>query len=470
MINKEDIALMAHLVRRAGFGANRDYLERLVEQGYETTVEQLVDPPEDLLRADEYVLYRYIPTVETGGPSPAPGAANWLYHMLNTQRPLEEKMALFWHHVFATGNSKVDNDNHLTMQVQMFRDHGMGNYRDLLLRVAKNPAMIFWLDNNENHKRAPNENWGRELLELFSLGVGNYTEKDVFECSRAFTGWTISAKIPRAPYHRFNWHFEFRPEEHDFGEKTFLGHTGNFDGEDIIDIILEQPACARFICRHLYNFFVADEAQVPAWNIEEPRDPAAVQQLSDTLVENNFEIKPVLRTLFNSDFFKEAMYQKVKSPVEVVVGTLRLTGDLQGPDPRLSTLGGEPAYMGQGLHDPPSVEGWQTGRDWINSSSVVQRINFVSDHVSNVDLPGVQSIIRRVASNGTATTPDALVDRCLDLMGPVEVSEQTRQELISHADEEGPISWASNEEYADSSRHVGDMLALIAATTDYQFG
>ena len=245
MAKKEDIALMAHLMRRAGFGANRDEVEGLVEQGYETTVEQLVDPPEDLLRADEYVLYRYIPTVETGGPSPAPGAANWLYHMLNTQRPLEEKMALFWHHVFATGNSKVDNDNHLTMQVQMFRDHGMGNYRDLLLRVAKNPAMIFWLDNNENHKRAPNENWGRELLELFSLGVGNYTEKDVFECSRAFTGWTIGAKIPRAPHHRFDWHFEFRPEEHDFGEKTFLGHTGNFDGEDIIDIILEQPRAVR---------------------------------------------------------------------------------------------------------------------------------------------------------------------------------------------------------------------------------
>ena len=209
---------------------------------------------------------------------------------------------------------------------------------------------------------------------------------------------------------------------------------------------------------------------MPAWNIEPPRDPEAIESMVETFVNSGYEFRPVLRHVFNSDFFKEAMYQKVKSPVEVVVGTLRLTGDLQGPDPRLSTLGGEPAYMGQGLHDPPSVEGWQTGRDWINSGSVVKRINFVSDHVSNVDLPGVQSIIRRVASNGTATTPEALVDRCLDLMGPVEVSEQTRQELISHADDEGSISWASDEEYANSSRHVGDMLALIAATTDYQFG
>ena len=198
MSDREDIVLMAHLMRRAGFGATRDELERLVEQGYEETVERLLDPPDEIPRADHHLLFRYIPATETGGPSPAPGAANWLYHMINTQRPLEEKIALFWHNVFATANSKVDNDNHLTAQIDMFRDHGMGNYRDLLLKVARNPAMIFWLDNNENHKRAPNENWGRELLELFSLGVGNYTETDVFECARAFTGWTIAPKIPPA--------------------------------------------------------------------------------------------------------------------------------------------------------------------------------------------------------------------------------------------------------------------------------
>jgi uncharacterized protein (DUF1800 family) len=470
MSDQEDIALMAHLMRRAGFGASRDELQSLVEQGYEKTVDQLIDPPESSPRADLYMLYRSMPSTETGGPNPVPGAANWLYNMLNTQRLLEEKMALFWHYIFATANSKVDNDNHLTIQVQLFRDHGMGNYRDLLLRVAQNPAMIFWLDNNENHKRAPNENWGRELLELFSLGVGNYTEKDVFECARAFTGWTIGAKIPRNPHQRFSWYYEFRPEEHDYTEKTFLGQTGNFDGEDIIDIILKQPACPKFIARHLYNFFVADEAQVPAWDIEEPRDPAAVKVLSDTLVENNFDIKPVLRTLFNSDFFKESMYQKIMSPVEVVVGTLRLTGDLRGPDPRLMKVGQEPSYMGQGLHDPPSVEGWHTGREWINSGSVVKRINFVADRVGNVELPGVQSIIDKVSSNGHGKTPEDLVDRCVDLIGPIEVSEQTRQELISHASEEGGLSWATNEERTRSSRRVGDMLALIAATPEYQFG
>ena len=470
MSNREDIALMAHLMRRAGFGATREEIEVLVEQGYEETVEQLIDPPDDILRADQDILFRYIPSTETGGPNPIPGAAQWLYHMINTQRPLEEKIALFWHNIFATGNSKVDNDNHLTAQTHLFRNHGMGNYRDLLIKVAQNPAMIFWLDNNENHKRAPNENWGRELLELFSLGVGHYTETDVFECARAFTGWTIDAKIPRQPHHRFSWKFEFRAEEHDYGQKSFLGHTGNFDGYDIIDIVLQQPACPRFVVRHLYNFFVADEPQVPAWSVEPPRNPEAVELLAETFVESGYEIRPVLRTIFNSDFFKESMYQKVKSPAEVVVGTLRMVGDLQGPDPRLLEMGQEPAYMGQSLHDPPSVEGWHTGREWINSGSVVKRINFVVDRVSDTNLPGVRSIVGRVANGDQAMTPEAFVDRCLEHMGPVDVSELTRQELVSHAEDEGPVSWANDEDYAMSAHRVSDMLSLIAATTEYQFG
>ena len=470
MTHKDDISVMAHLMRRAGFGATRDELVALVAQGYEETVEQLVDY-ESQPAVDEYALYRYHPVTEIPGGVVGPGQANWLYHILNTLRPLQEKMALFWHHVFATGNSKVDNSNHLLEQVAMFRQYGMGNYKELLVQLAKNPAMIYWLDNNENHKKAPNENWGRELLELFSMGVGNYTEKDVYECSRAFTGWTIGAKMPRFPYGRFPWTFEYRPEEHDFSEKTFLGHTGPFDGEDIIDIVVQQPACPRFISRHLYNFFVADEPQVPAWSIELPRDPEAIECLSETFVECGYEIRPVLRTLFNSDFFKEAMYQKVKSPVEVVVGTLRLTQDLQGPDPRLEGMAKVPGYAGQDLLNPPSVEGWHTGKEWINSGSLVKRVNFVADRVSDIGLPGVQHIVARIASsNGDAMSAKELVDRCLDEMGPLEVAEATRAELLDEAGSQGPISWATEQDRENSSRRVGEMLALIGATREYQFG
>lgn len=469
MASKDDMALMSHLMRRAGFGGTYDEIEQLADQGYEATVEQLLSP-EAQPELDEVELYRYHPTTEFPAQHYAGGQANWLYHLINTERPLEEKMALFWHHVFATGNGKVDNCDNMIVHLEMLRDNGMGNYRDLLIKLASNPAMIYWLDNNENHKNAPNENWGRELLELFSLGVGNYTEKDVYECSRAFTGWTIGAKMPRFPYGRFPWTFEYREEDHDETEKTFLGHTGNLNGEDIIDIVLQQDACAAFIVRHLYNFFVADESQVPSWNIEAPRDPEAIKVLTDVFVSSGFEITPVLRTLFNSDFFKEAMYQKVKSPIEVVVGTLRLTQDMQGPDPRLEAMANEAGYMGQEILDPPSVEGWHTGYEWINSGSLVKRVNFVSDRVSNTDLPGVRRIVDIIASaNGPSMAPSEFVDQCLDHMGQLPVNDRTRQELIVQAESEGPISWDSSD-YSESSRRTGEMLALIGATREYQFG
>ena len=330
--------------------------------------------------------------------------------------------------------------------------------------------MIYWLDNNENHKNAPNENWGRELLELFSLGVDNYTEKDVYECSRSFTGWTIDAKIPRFPYGRFNWQFAFRSEDHDYTEKTFLGHTGNYNGEDIIDIIVQQPSCAKFIARHMYNFFVADEPQVPAWYIEEPRDPKAVEMLSEVFVNSGYEITPTLRALFNSDFFKESLYRKVKSPIEVVVGTLRLAGDMQGADPRLEAMANEAGYMGQEILDPPSVEGWHTGPEWINSGSLVKRVNFVAERISNSDLPGVQRIVERIASaNGPSMTPEQFVDNCLDQMGRLTVTDHTRHELIAQAEADGPVHW-EEKEYDDSARRTGEMLALIGATREYQFG
>jgi len=182
MAHKDDLALMAHLMRRAGFGATRDELERYVAQGYEATVADLLDPAERRPdeKADPFALViRYHPNCLLPGGVPTLGQANWMYHMVNTKRPLEEKMALFWHHIFATGNSKVDNCDQLLEQIEMFRQHGLGNYKQMLVELSKNPAMIFWLDNNENHSYAVNENWGRELLELFSMGVGNYTEVDV---------------------------------------------------------------------------------------------------------------------------------------------------------------------------------------------------------------------------------------------------------------------------------------------------
>ena len=253
MTTREQISLMSHLMRRAGFGAPISEVEDRVTKGYEETVEELLNPA-DQEPLDEDLLYRYFPNYE-GGMAPNQAQAQWIYRMINTKRPLEEKMVLFWHQLFATGNSKIDNPPELTQQIAMFRNHALGDFPALLVELAKNPAMIYWLDNNGNHKGSINENWGRELLELFSMGVGNYSEEDIKEASRAFTGWTIAPKIPRLPLGRFYWDFEYKPEDHDSADKTFLGVTGDFNGQDIIDIVVKQPATGRFLCRHLYNFF-----------------------------------------------------------------------------------------------------------------------------------------------------------------------------------------------------------------------
>ncbi|MCZ6534992.1 MAG: DUF1800 domain-containing protein [Chloroflexi bacterium] len=472
MADKE-IGLMAHLMRRAGFGATREELEARAAKGYEATVEELVDPSaRGIAPIDEGIMFRHNPGFEIPGGNPTNSQAHWMYRLINTPRPLEEKMALFWHHVFATGNSKVDNCDQLLAQIAMFREDGMGNYRDLLVHLARDPAMIFWLDNNQNHKDAPNENWGRELLELFSMGQGNYTEQDVKECSRAFTGWTIAAKIPRLPYGRYPWQFEYLSHDHDDGEKVFLGHKGRFNGEDIIDIIVRQPSTARFIARHLYNFFVADEVQVPSWLDLPPRDPVAVNMIGETFINSGYDIRSTLRMLLNSDFFKDesVWYAKVKSPAEIVAGTMRLVRDHTSPKPGLAPIGLETLYQGQGLLDPPSVEGWHTGQEWIDSGALLRRINFVADRVGDTSLPGVRSIIDRLADK-EELTPQELVDGCIDLMGPARVEEGTRQELVTHVESGGPVRrGGTEEERLAFAQRVGEVLRLIASTREYQFG
>jgi uncharacterized protein (DUF1800 family) len=347
----------------------------------------------------------------------------------------------------------------------------MGDYRTLLVELAKNPAMIFWLDNNENHKDAPNENWGRELLELFSMGQGNYTEEDVKECARAFTGWTVNNKLPRNPYGRFLWEFEYREDDHDDTEKSFLGKTGRFNGEDIIDIVIRQPATARFIARHLYNFFVADEVQVPSWQDVAPRDPVAINLLGDTFISSGYDMRATLRTLFMSDFFKDesVWYAKVKSPAELIAGTLRLIGDFKDPKPGITLLAEECNFQGQALLDPPSVEGWHTGAEWIDSGALLRRINFAADQVVKEDMPGVQSIIERMSHRGELNA-EGLVDGCLDLMGPVKVEDQTRQELIDHVSKGESTNGNGNGSARTFSERVIGAMQIIASTREYQFG
>ena len=464
----KNIALMAHLMRRAGFGTTYEELEARAAKGYEATVEELLHP-EEQPDIDYDIMVRYnISWRDIGNIQDA--QATWMYRMMNSKRPLEEKMSLFWHSILCCGHAKCEHGRQLQMQIEMFRRNGMGSVPNLLLDVSRDPAMVFFLDNCMSHKDAINENYGRELLELFSMGVGmdghpNYSEDDVKVCASAFTGWTIANPIPRYPYARHEQQYLYNPADHDDSEKTFLGETGSWNGEDVIDIIAKQPATARFIARHLYNFFVADEVQIPAWQNTPPLDPDAIKMLEDTYFESNYDLRSMLRVLFNSDFFKEARFAKVKSPAEVVAGTMRLVRDFTFPKPGFHPIGTEPTYMGQDLLNPPTVEGWHTGREWIDSGSLVERINFAADQVGNTDLPGVRSIIDRLASEGTTISAERLVDGCLEMLGSYELAHETRSKLIAHVEQGGQLNTGTEE----FSLRVGQVLQLIVATQEYQF-
>ena len=468
-MSDKEIALVSHLMRRAGFGATRAELEELAEKPYEDIVENLLHPErvEDL---EEDVLKRY--NIELSYHDAYQlWSGRWIWRMINSRRPLEEKMALFWHHVFATAWYKSEHSPTIINQIETFRDVGMTDLRTILVELAKDPAMNYWLDNCENHADQPNENWGRELLELFSMGVGNYTEDDIKNAARAFTGWTFKQPIPLYPYGHYESGFEYLPEDHDDSEKTFLGHTGNLNGEDIIDIVVQQEATFRFLARHLYNFFVADEPQVPAWEIEPPNDPEAIETLIEAFKENNGEIKPVLRTLFNSDFFKQAQFKKVKNPAELVAGTIKLVGTydlLPAPGQSVGALSGATSVMGQSLMNPPTVEGWHTGHEWIDGGTLNERVNFAVNQFNDLSAPGVQDIISRLSEGGTLS-PDQLVDNCLDLVGPLEVGDDTRTALSAYADSVGDVDLGSDEARTENAGKVARMLQLIVASREYQF-
>ena len=263
--------------------------------------------------------------------------------------------------------------------------------------------------------------------------------------------------------------FGTTPQTTTTARRPSWGRTGCWNGEDVIEIIIGQAATARFISRHLYNFFVADEPQVPAWKDTPPRDMEAIRTLENVFVDNNYELRPVLRTLFNSGFFKNARFQKMKSPAEVVVGTMKLVKEHTELKPGLSPITMETAFMGQELLNPPSVEGWHTGREWIDSGTLVERINFVADQVGNPDRPGVRLIIDRMSAGTSTMSPEEFTDGCLDLMGPLEVSEKTRHSLIEHARSDGPLQRGNEEERNRLAKTVVEMLQLIAATAEYQY-
>jgi uncharacterized protein (DUF1800 family) len=478
MSNKK-VELMAHLMRRAGFGASRERLDELVEQGYDEVVEGLLSAVSHPTRLTDNLIRRYHPEY-SGMMGNQSAGANWMYRMVSTDAPLREKIGLMWHGMFATGYSKLANGKVLHDQIRMFERHGMGSFKSLLIELSRDPAMIVWLDNSENHNGSVNENFGRELLELFSMGVGNYTEHDVKEAARAFTGWTIgnteymtlkSARDSVWPYGRLSFHFEYKEDDHDNGEKEFLGEKGNLNGEDIIDIICKQPATAAFLSRHIYSFFVADEPPVPEWPYKPPNDPAAIEALTKVYFDSDYNVAEMLRFVFKSDFFKseDARYQRVKSPTELMAGVLRLTEEFDRPKMDMNPTNIQTSYMGQWLLNPPSVEGWHWGTEWIDSGALVERVNFASERLGNLDSPGVQTLIDSILSSGNGSlTAEEMVNSALDQLSLSEVSDKTMSALIDFAETQiGDVSEASDGDDL-ARKQVANVLKLVGATPEFQ--
>ena len=283
----------------------------------------------------------------------------WAERMLDTNRPLEEKMALFWHGHFATAEGKVRDYRKMLLQIETFERHATGNFRDLTVAVAQDPAMLYYLDAGVNVKGAANENFAREVMELFTMGVGNYSEMDVREAARAFTGWNFE-----------NLDFVINPALHDDEEKTFLGRTGNFDGVEVIDIIMEQPVTAEYIGSKIYRFFVREDIS-----------PELTQEIASIFRDNDYELRPLLTTMFLSrDFYSSATYgAHIKGPVEHVITMLNHLGaeDVPGiPDFNSTTIA-----LGQHLLNPPSVAGWAQGKSWITPALIQERANVAFDYL-----------------------------------------------------------------------------------------
>ncbi len=390
----------AHLLERAGFGGAPEQIEELVALGLEGAVASLVDYEQvddsDLPEFDESGIWDEgmdpfppsraaavrigrrdgralgVDLLPDGASRPLQPVVDkffyglrsnaaetrrlglwWGDRMVRTPRPLEEKMTLFWHDHFATSEVKVRDVRKMHLQNLTLREHATGDFRRLLLAVMRDPAMLVYLDNRENVKDHPNENFGRELLELFTMGVGNYTEQDIREASRAFTGWTNDVLD-----------FRFDAELHDDGPKRFLGREGNFGGEDVLDIILEQPATAEFVGGKVYRYLVRED---PA--------PEVQAQLGRRLRESGYEMKALLRTILMSrDFYSPpSVATQIKSPVQLVVSTLRKLGVETAPT--VPDMNGLTGRLGQQLLYPPNVAGWAGGRTWITPATLLERGN-----------------------------------------------------------------------------------------------
>ncbi|MBL9031566.1 MAG: DUF1800 domain-containing protein [Phycisphaerae bacterium] len=484
-----------HLLWRAGFGGTPAQVQTLVSWGPERSVDYLLDfekAPTEPVSAD--LFDRDIMRPPTREEQAALALARrtmdenavaefrrqrmererldrqqmskirrwWLQRMIETPRPLEERMTLFWHGHFATSYRTIENSYHMFAQNGLFRTHAVGNFGDLLFAIIRDPAMLAYLDQNDSRKNRPNENLARELMELFSLGVGAYTERDIKEGARALTGFTFDDD-----------EFVFRANDHDASAKTILGVSGNLDGDDFVKAILGTRACSRFMARKLYAYFVADLLPWEAAAGDRGMDGAtrgAIDDLASTMLASRYEIKPVLRRLFLSEHFygTSVMGQQIKSPAQLVVGAVRSLG---APPRDLSVLADALDLMGQNLFYPPSVKGWDGGRSWINTSTLFIRQNVLAYLLTGKRPQGYDALANEEKYDPSPLIADLVKADPSAGRDPERVAEYLLRFTIGSAPESALRTLAefARERGTGVSRDmlVG-MLLLISAMPEYQ--
>jgi uncharacterized protein (DUF1800 family) len=398
-----DHRLAAHLFRRAGFGASLPELNAAVEQDPSEVVAKLLTPVE----LQQSTQAAFAEAVLAGG-DPRQLGAWWVYVMLQTPTPLLEKMTLFWHGHFATSADKVTDARAMYAQNTLLRAHAIGDFRPLVHGISRDPAMLIYLDSSTNRKAHPNENFARELMELFCLGEGHYSERDVKELARCFTGWELRREK-----------FRFNRYQHDTGDKTVLGKTGRFQESEVIDHILDQRAAPEFIARKWIRYFVSDEPE-PSEQLVAP--------IAGRLRESAWNIGDAIQHILQSNLFfsSQAIARKIRSPVDLTVGLMR---SLEGST-NATQLAVDLQELGQGLFFPPNVKGWDGGRTWINSSTLLGRANVIGRLVRDPKTRFGGGDLTTYFGELGAESNEQIVDILLKLTVAITVPTAVKSQLV----------------------------------------
>jgi len=453
----------AHLYRRAAFGANREELIEAERLGPDATLDLLLRGQSEAgeLAATLTDIGRVAATRDDGG---AQLRGWWLYCILQGGHPLREKLTLFWHNHFATSIAKVRDATLMFRQNCLLRDHALGKFGPMLQAVSRDSAMLLWLDSNSNVKGKPNENYARELMELFSLGVGNYTERDVREAARAFTGW-----------HTDGSGYRFNSPAHDDGFKKVLGQGGKLDGGDVVRIVLEQPAAARFLVRKLYTHLVSE--------IAPPQ--ALLEPLCESFRASDYDIAALVKRMLASRFFysEHAFRKRIKSPVEYALGAVRAiyhryeeASANYRPLPQQALIPRLTA-MGQALFAPPNVKGWPGGKVWLNTATVLERDNFAASLATgrlwwdstaktpftpDDSLPPPKALDpARLLEEERLSSAEEIVQALLDHCVPGGVRPEARAKLVAYVGEGKPTGLAL-------ARRVREAVHAILTMPEYQ--